>query len=69
MQENDLGKLRFKNFPGAGMPLTPLEKFAPLALVQIYMPSGSLGLGAPLNLQGAYPYNLASTHQLIYHKN
>ena len=32
------------------MPLTPLEKFAPLALVQIYMPSGSLGLGVPLNV-------------------
>ena len=43
-----------------GMPWTPLEKFPPLALIQILAPSGSLGLGTPLNLQRASPYNLES---------
>ena len=54
-RKSDLGELRFKNFPGGGMPRTPQEKFTPLALIQILMPLGSLGLGVPLNLQRAYP--------------
>ena len=55
---------------GGGMPWTPLEKFPPLALIQILAPSGSLRLGTPLNLQRAYNLESMSIWEILhFHSN
>ena len=67
LENSDL-KIFLGGWGGGENALTPIEKFAPLVLIQILAPSGLLGLGTILNLQRASPYNLESMLYCLLHE-